>query len=146
MKTVFGIDTEALPVYRVPEGTTARPPIFYSIPYRFSGSEVTVFWPDGSPWLISNAVADAPEVVHAFILRAFWHLPIGERISALHYWQACPAEDHPSTRFIPILDDELMTLALLEYSEAEARYRLHHRPILAAGKCLPHTAYFPISN
>lgn len=146
MKTLFGIDTEDLPTPDRPEGTFCPSPHVYDIPFLFNQGVLTVFWPDGSPWMITREVENRDEAIHHFCLRAFWSLAPEERVFALRTWRESRPADLPETRTLPITDLELMTLLLLEYAEEEAAYRKHHRPLIPAGKCPAFEAFFPTMN
>lgn len=145
MRTIFCHDTETLPAPAITR-PWRQEPLRYFIPYRFNGPSLRVFWPDGSLWLHSSQVPQDVAQVHSFVLRAFWSLELPARNFALAYWQTSPSEPLAGTETLILTDEELLTLFLLEYSEAEARFSSRHRAILPAGPCPPFDAYAPTAN
>jgi len=146
MKTVFGIDTEDLPTPALPNRPSRHQPLVYHLPYRFERGTLTFLWPEGSPWLVTHQVEERDEAIQHFCLRAFWSLHPSERVFALRIWQTAKPADLPETRTLMVTDEEIISLMLLEYSEGEAAYRMHHPPILPAGKCPAFEAFFPTMN
>jgi len=145
MRTIFGIDTEGLPVPAIKK-PWRQEPLYYYVPYRFDGSTLRIFWPDGSLWMTTEAVPNDPQAVQSFTLRAFWSLEPSERDFALALWQTTGTIEIPATQTLILTDEELMTLFLLEYSEGEGRFSSRVRPVLAAGKCPPFKAFMPVAS
>jgi len=146
MRMAFGRDTEDLPTPVLPERPRRQAALNYYLPYRFVSGVLTFLWPDGSSWLVTDQVEDRSEAVFAFCLRAFWSLGYSERAFAVGIWQTTGQNELPGTRTLLVTDEEMITLMLLEYSEGEARFRKHLRPILPAGECPFFQAFFPIAN
>jgi len=148
MKTVFGFDTDALPVplEDLPAKDRKSPPVVFFIPYRFESGCLAVLWPDGSPWMVTHQVNNQDQDIHNFVLRAFWSLPTHAKSFSLGMWQSTGEVNIPGACMLMVTDEELMPLCFLEYSESEARMSNRTRIILAPGKCPEFKSYFPVAN
>jgi len=145
MRTIFGIDTESLPVPDL-EKPQRQEPLHYYVPYRLEDSTLRIFWPEGSLWMTTEAVPNDLEAVQNFTLRSFWSLEPSARNFAMATWQTTGTTEIPGTQTLMLTDEELMILFLLEYSECETRFSSRVRPVLSAGKCPPFKAFMPVVN
>jgi len=96
--------------------------------------------------LTTDEVPTDLAAVQNFILRAFWSLEPSDRIFAASFWQSCPTVDIPGCSSVILTDEELVSLALLQYSSGEGRFSSRTRPLLAPGKCPSFKAFLPVCN